>query len=327
MTKRLLFALLGTLAFGPAAFPMTFTGTVPADFAGTGVVIQDDAVDVGLPVFAPMGTVSGWDVDEMRFELDRDLGLLHVGFNFYGIGGDADGNGLDGHSSDWLLGRGGVDNDVLAGSESICIAFDFDQDGNYDLIAGVGPFGSTYSVASFNAAFLPFGLNACFGAPLPQYDGGSYYAPHTAPDFELSLAQLGDFEDLDALVLCFDYKVYCGSTQDDGVGEDFVEGEICFTDDGQVEAQPLPVSPDLIRAFPNPFNPTTTLAVELAETGHVDLSIFNLQGQQVATLVNGLLSAGTHQVAFNAGNLPSGLYLARLSTVSGQQVSRLVLTK
>jgi hypothetical protein len=103
--------------------------------------------------------------------------------------------------------------------------------------------------------------------------------------------------------------------------------EICFTDDGHVEAQPVPTSPDMIRAYPNPFNPTTTLAVELAETGNVELSIFNLNGQKVQTLVDGMLSAGTHNLTFNASALPSGLYLARLNTVSGQQVSRMVLTK
>jgi hypothetical protein len=134
-------------------------------------------------------------------------------------------------------------------------------------------------------------------------------------------------EDLDAQLICLNVMVFSGSLDDDGIGEDNILAEICFSDDGQVEAPPVPTSPDMIRAYPNPFNPSTTVAVELAETGNVELSIFNLNGQKVQTLVNGLLSAGSHNLTFDASALPSGLYLARLNTVSGQQVSRLVLTK
>ncbi|MFA7331400.1 MAG: T9SS type A sorting domain-containing protein [Candidatus Delongbacteria bacterium] len=330
MSKRLLFALLGTLAFGPAAFPAVFTGVVPTDFNGTDVVsVPDPLGDVSVPTFnAPPGTVPGWDMTGASFELNRTTGVLAVGLDFFGVAGDADGDGIDGFTSPWLAQNGGADYADLANSEAICIAFDFDQDGTYDVIAGDSFFGTATGIGVSAFSYLPFGLPTCFGAPLPANYGGHFYSPFLAsPDFEIALSNFGDFEDLNATTICFNFQVFAGANWDDGIGEDVILGEACFTDDGQVEAQPLPTSPDLIRAFPNPFNPTTTLAVELAETGHVELAIFNLQGQQVASLVNGSLSAGSHQVAFHAGNLPSGLYLARLSTVSGQQVSRLVLTK
>jgi hypothetical protein len=82
-----------------------------------------------------------------------------------------------------------------------------------------------------------------------------------------------------------------------------------------------------VSAYPNPFNPTTTLAVELAQTGNVELSVYNVQGQLVQTLVNGMLESGRHELSFDASALPSGLYLAKLATSQGTTVTRLTLTK
>ncbi|MFH1010184.1 MAG: T9SS type A sorting domain-containing protein [bacterium] len=48
------------------------------------------------------------------------------------------------------------------------------------------------------------------------------------------------------------------------------------------------------------------------QAGHVNLSLYNLLGQQVATVVNGTMESGRHVVAFNAGDLPSGVYIYRL---------------
>jgi len=327
MITKLNIALLSALVLGPAALAMTFTGVVPTDFNGTGVVsLPDPLGDAAVPAMAPPGTVTGWDLSGAAFELDRTAAQLHVGLDFFGIAGDADGDGFDGFTSPWLVILGGVDAPLLGGSESILAAFDFDQDGTYDLIAGMGEEDGVYRVCQYNGP--PTQPYRRFGAPLPVHQGPNFYNPAPlSPDFELTLNGMNLLEDLNAQVICMNVLIFAGSLDDDGIGEDNLQAEICFTREDVVRAEPLPASPDLVRAFPNPFNPTTTLAVELAETGHVELSIFNLNGQEVATLVDGPLSAGSHQVAFHAGNLPSGLYLARLSTVSGQQVSRLVLTK
>jgi len=60
--------------------------------------------------------------------------------------------------------------------------------------------------------------------------------------------------------------------------------------------------------FPNPFNPTTTIAFDVVEKNIVTLKVFNATGQEVATLANGSFDSGRHVVSFEAGNLPSGLY-------------------
>jgi len=325
--KKMLSCAFAVLAMGPAAFAVVFTGVVPADFNGAEVVsVTDPLGDAAVPAFnAPPGTVSGWDMTGASFDLDRAAGQLHVGLDFFGIAGDADGDGVDGFSSPWLVMNGGTDYPMLANSESICVAFDFDQDGSYDVIAGMGWDDGVYRVAQFNGpASQPYRR---FGADLPAHMGPYFYTPVAAsPDFELTLNAMNLVEDLDAEVVCFDVYVFAGSLDDDGIGEDNIQAEICFTDDGTVEAM-LPTSADLVRAYPNPFNPATNLAVELAATGQADLSVFNLAGQKVATLASGLLSAGTHTVSFDATALPSGIYLARLQSEVGQSVTRLVLTK
>jgi hypothetical protein len=64
---------------------------------------------------------------------------------------------------------------------------------------------------------------------------------------------------------------------------------------------------------PEPFNPSTLIHYTLPEGGVLKLDVFNLQGAKVATLVNGSVPAGQHQVTFDAGQMPSGMYLYRLN--------------
>jgi uncharacterized repeat protein (TIGR01451 family) len=76
----------------------------------------------------------------------------------------------------------------------------------------------------------------------------------------------------------------------------------------------LPSEFRLQNNYPNPFNPTTTIAFDLPESVKVRLAVFDLLGRQVALLVDGVTAAGSHEVTFQAGSLPSGMYLYRLQT-------------
>ncbi len=73
-----------------------------------------------------------------------------------------------------------------------------------------------------------------------------------------------------------------------------------------------PKSYKLSQNYPNPFNPTTSIRFDLPETANVTLSVYNVMGQKVATLINGKVNAGVHQVEWNAADLPSGMYIYRL---------------
>jgi hypothetical protein len=93
---------------------------------------------------------------------------------------------------------------------------------------------------------------------------------------------------------------------------------------GAVEA---PVDFRLSAAQPNPFNPSTTLTVSLAETGPASLKVYDLAGHEVATLLDGVQAAGERQVTFQAGQLPSGTYFAVLRGPQGVSSQKLLLLK
>ncbi len=79
--------------------------------------------------------------------------------------------------------------------------------------------------------------------------------------------------------------------------------------------------------YPNPFNPSTTIRYGLPVRSHVSLTVFNTLGQQVATLVNGEMEAGYHDVKFDASRLPSGVYLYRLQAGNHIEVRKALLMK
>ncbi len=79
--------------------------------------------------------------------------------------------------------------------------------------------------------------------------------------------------------------------------------------------------------FPNPFNPSTVISFNLPQSGNATLTVYNVLGQQVATLVNGQLNAGTHSVNFDASRLASGVYIYELRAGSFVQQKRMMLVK
>ncbi|MCK4815513.1 T9SS type A sorting domain-containing protein, partial [bacterium] len=89
----------------------------------------------------------------------------------------------------------------------------------------------------------------------------------------------------------------------------------------------LPTEFILNQNYPNPFNPKTIINYELPTTLNVDLSVYNLLGQKVATLVSGKQSAGHHQVEWNAGDLPSGVYYYILKAGGFHDVKKMVLLR
>jgi hypothetical protein len=88
-----------------------------------------------------------------------------------------------------------------------------------------------------------------------------------------------------------------------------------------------PVAYALGGNYPNPFNPATTIPYALPEASHVVLAVYNVQGQLVATLVDGERAAGEHRVAWEAVGMPSGVYLYRLVAGPYTEVRRMTLLK
>lgn len=79
--------------------------------------------------------------------------------------------------------------------------------------------------------------------------------------------------------------------------------------------------------YPNPFNPSTNISFTIASADQVSLTVFNLLGQKVATLINKKMNAGTHRVSFNASSLSSGVYIYKLDTTQGRLTKKMLLIK
>jgi hypothetical protein len=92
----------------------------------------------------------------------------------------------------------------------------------------------------------------------------------------------------------------------------------------------VPYTTRLYANYPNPFNPSTVIAYDIAVAGRVELRVYDLLGREVGVLVNGVQGAGRHAVVFDAGGLPSGVYFTRL-TVGGMerasQTGRMMLVR
>ena len=89
----------------------------------------------------------------------------------------------------------------------------------------------------------------------------------------------------------------------------------------------IPQSFALLPNYPNPFNPETTIRFDLPTTALVDVSAYNLAGQQVETLVRDQMPAGSHSVVWFAGEHPSGVYIIRLEAGELSETQKVLLAK
>lgn len=112
-----------------------------------------------------------------------------------------------------------------------------------------------------------------------------------------------------------------------------LNGMVHFTDPIQIDVvtsvreNNAPLAFALAQNFPNPFNPSTMIEFTLPKAGYTTLKIFNLLGQEVGSLVDGLVDAGRHTITWNASALPSSVYLYKLTSNGAVETKRLVLMK
>ena len=79
--------------------------------------------------------------------------------------------------------------------------------------------------------------------------------------------------------------------------------------------------------YPNPFNPATTIHYTMKTAGKVSVKVYDVLGQEVATLVEGVDLAGEHAVIWNAAHVPSGVYFCRMEAGSFAQTRKVMLLK
>jgi hypothetical protein len=89
----------------------------------------------------------------------------------------------------------------------------------------------------------------------------------------------------------------------------------------------FPSSNSLFQNYPNPFNPITTIEFDLPKSSELTLKIFNILGEEVATLLSASLLSGSHSVQWDASNLASAVYLYRLQAGDYVETRKMVLMR
>ena len=89
----------------------------------------------------------------------------------------------------------------------------------------------------------------------------------------------------------------------------------------------IPVSYSLSQNYPNPFNPTTTIEYSIPEMNNVQITIYNVLGQEIATLVNEVQPPGSYKVVWDASNVASGIYLYRITYEHNSLSKKMLLIK
>ena len=89
----------------------------------------------------------------------------------------------------------------------------------------------------------------------------------------------------------------------------------------------IPAEFALEQNYPNPFNPSTVIRYAVKERTEIDLSVFDVTGRKITTLVSGMADAGNYEITFTANSLPSGIYLYRLQAGDFSDIRRMVLLR
>ncbi len=178
-------------------------------------------------------------------------------------------------------------------------------------------------VASDNGAEGNF--NAAFNGMIPTF----FYL---APDVETLDADWGKVH-----MMFMNDNSYGSYVQTDGSNTGgnvmYASMKIKFSDLLGANEHVSTVKPSMLsQNYPNPFNPTTKISFNLNNNENANLSIYNVKGQLVKTLVNGHMNAGSHEVVWNGDDnnntkVGSGVYFYRLSTPTSNEVKKMVLMK
>jgi|GEM_PF-2370913 len=110
-------------------------------------------------------------------------------------------------------------------------------------------------------------------------------------------------------------------------GGDPVIADNWVVDTGVEESEAVPLATALYQNYPNPFNPVTQINFELSKTADIKLSIYNINGQLVSELINGVIYAGFHTVDFDGSRLNSGVYYYSLDVDGIKLTQKMIFMK
>jgi hypothetical protein len=113
----------------------------------------------------------------------------------------------------------------------------------------------------------------------------------------------------------------------DGSDEEAVDAEAAAEDEALAKAEAEIPEVFAIGNYPNPFNPTTTIQIELPEDQTVSVIVYDALGRRVTSLIDKDLDAGIHRVTWDAGSLPSGTYFYMVKSELYQHTKKMLLIK
>ena len=111
------------------------------------------------------------------------------------------------------------------------------------------------------------------------------------------------------------------------VDGDFSIEEVIVANSSHLVDVVMPSDLTLAKAYPNPFNPSTSLGVYIPSDGFVSVNVYNIMGQLVDVLHNGNMSAGTHSMVWDASNMTSGVYFVRAESLGSVSTQKVMLMK
>lgn len=89
----------------------------------------------------------------------------------------------------------------------------------------------------------------------------------------------------------------------------------------------LPIKQLLVETYPNPFNPSATISIDLNESGNVRVALFDMAGREIYAISSGYMAAGQHRFTLNGDHLNTGTYLLRVETPNGMTARKVLLVK
>ena len=187
--------------------------------------------DVAVQPGSPTGTISGWDIETTEFRYDPVDDIMEVTLNTFGIAGDADGDGNPGSSTFTPLPTQDLPN--LEGSETMAVAFDFDGDSTFDIVAGIPAAAGSGIDPTLEAEIALFAnSNGNIGQNFGNSDTGTeatavlrHNPSEDEPDFVMVISH---WSQLTTDPFQFGFASFAGSFSDAGVGEESQEGNIAL---------------------------------------------------------------------------------------------------
>ena len=185
----------------------------------------------------PLDRISGFNIQDVRFLYDTSSDTLAVGVNFFGIAGDAEGNGNPGTYTSPFAPTDprfktdpGMDYANLGGHESVTVGLDMNRDGRTDYVVGV-PSDKSQAGTGLNGfnftkrrtttpGFQPLSDHTSFGTTVPENLGALLFNPSSSnPDFEFTIPNFSKLTNYDPKK-GFLMTAYAGNSQDVNMGED-----------------------------------------------------------------------------------------------------------